>query len=55
MYWICTAHRQQKKNLRKLRGYKNIDELFKLRSRLGKAKKRMKHTENEREFERRAA
>jgi len=55
MHWICTAYRQQRRNLRKLRGYKNIDELFKLRSRLGKARKRVKHTENEREFERRAA
>ena len=55
MYWICTAYRQQKRNLHKLRGYKNIDELFKLRSRLARVKKRMKHMENEREFQRRAA
>lgn len=55
MHWICTAYRQQRRNLRKLRGYKNIDELFKLRSRLGKAKNRMKHIGLEREFERRAA
>ena len=55
MHWICTAYRQQKRNLRKLRGYKNIDELFKLRSRLGKVRKRMKHIGLKREFERRAA
>lgn len=28
MHWICTAYRQQKRNLRKLKGYKNINELF---------------------------
>jgi putative transposase len=55
MHWICTAYRQQRKNLQRLRGYKNIDELFKLRSRLGKVKKRMKHMGLEREFQRRAA
>lgn len=55
MHWISTAYRQQKKNLRKLRGYKNIDELFKLRSRLGKVRKGIKHMENERKFQRRAA
>lgn len=55
MYWICTAYRQQKKNLQKLRGYKNINELFELRSRLSRARKRMKHTDNERELRRRAA
>jgi transposase-like protein len=55
MHWISTAYRQQKKNLHKLRGYKNINELFELRSRLGKVRKRMKHMENERELRRRAA
>jgi len=55
MHWICTAYRQKKKNLRRLRGYKNINELFKLRSRLGRAKKKMKHIGLEREFQRRAA
>jgi putative transposase len=55
MYWICTAYRQQKKNLQKLRGYKNINELFELRSRLSRARKRIKHMENERELRRRAA
>lgn len=55
MHWICTAYRQQKRNLQKLRGYKNIDELFKLRSRLGKAKKKVKRIEIEQELVRRAA
>jgi putative transposase len=55
MHWICTAYRQQKKNLRKLRGYKNIDELFELHSRLEKIKKKMKHTRPEGESQRRAA
>jgi transposase-like protein len=55
MHWICTAYSQQKKNLQRVRGYKNINELFKLRSRLARVKKRMKHMENERGFQRRAA
>ena len=55
MHWISTAYRQQKKNLWKLRGYKNINELFELRSRLGKVRKRIKHMENEQELRRRAA
>jgi len=55
MHWISTAYRQQRKNLRKLRGYKNIEELFKLSSRLVKAKKRLKHIELEPDFVRRAA
>lgn len=55
MHWISTAYRQQKKNLWKLRGYKNIDELFELRSRVGKVRKRIKHMENEQELRRRAA
>lgn len=55
MHWISTAYRQQKKNLHKLSGYKNIDELFKLRSRLEKVRKRINHTENKREIRRRAA
>jgi putative transposase len=55
MYWICTAYRQQKKNLRKLRGHKNINELFELRSRLSRARKQLKHTDMEREFQRSAA
>ena len=55
MHWISTAYRQQKKNLQKLRGYKNINELYELRSRLEKTKKKIKHTENERELRRRAA
>jgi transposase-like protein len=45
MHWICTAYSQQKRNLRKLRGYKNIDELFKLRSRLMEARRRAGHIE----------
>jgi transposase-like protein len=55
MHWISTAYRQQKKNLHKLSGYKNIDELFKLRSRLARVKKRTKHIGLERESQRRAA
>ena len=55
MHWISTAYRQQRKNFRKLRGYKNIEELFKLSSRLVKAKKRLKHIELEPDFVRRAA
>jgi putative transposase len=56
MHWISTAYHQQRRNFRKLRGYKNIGELFKLRSRLGKAKKKVKHIiEAEQELARRAA
>ena len=55
MHSISTAYRQQKRNFRKLKGYKNIDELFKLRSRLGKAKKKVKGIEVEQELVRRAA
>ncbi len=55
MHWISTAYRQQKRNFRKLKGYKNIDELFKLRSRLGKGKQKVKHIEVEQELARRAA
>jgi transposase-like protein len=55
MHWICTAYRQQKKNLHKIRGYRNINELFELRSRLSRARKQLKHTDMEREFQRRAA
>lgn len=55
MHWISSAYRQQRGNLRKLRGYKNIDELYKLSSRLVKAKKRLKHMLIEPDFERRAA
>jgi transposase-like protein len=55
MHWICTAYRQQKKNLQRVRGYKNINELFKLRSRLARVKKRVKHIGLEGESQRRAA
>lgn len=55
MHWISTAYRQQRKNFRKLRGYKNIEELYKLSSRLVKAKKRLKHMDLEPDFVRRAA
>lgn len=55
MHWLPTAYRRRKKNLHKLRGYKNIDELFKLRSRLARVKKRMKHIGLEGESQRRAA
>jgi transposase-like protein len=55
MHWICTAYSQQKKNLHKIRGYRNINELFELRSRLSRARKQLKHTDMEREFQRRAA
>lgn len=54
MLWISTAYCQQKRNFRKLKGYKNIDELFKLRSRLGIAKKKVTHKEVEKELARRA-
>lgn len=55
MHWISSAYRQQRGNFRKIRGYKNIDELYKLSSRLSKAKKRLKHMPIEPDFARRAA
>lgn len=55
MHCISTAYNQQRRNCRKLRGYKNIGELFKLRSKLSRAKKRMKHVGLELESQRRAA
>jgi putative transposase len=55
MHWISTAYHQQRRNFRKLSGYKNIGELFKLRSKLGRAKKGMKHIGLELESQRRAA
>lgn len=38
MHWVSTAYRQQKKNLKRIRGYKFIEELYKLSSRLELAK-----------------
>lgn len=55
MHWISSAYRQQEKNLRKLRGYKNIDELFELRTRLEEAKKKVKQTSTIQNHQRRAA
>jgi putative transposase len=55
MHWMSTAYRQQRRNFRRIRGYKNIEELYKLSSRLIKAKKRLKHIDLEPDFVRRAA
>jgi transposase-like protein len=54
MHWISTAYRQQR-NFRRIRGYKTLEELYRLSSRLIKAKKRLKHIDLEPDFVRRAA
>lgn len=55
MHWISSAYRQQRRNFWRIKGYKNIEELYKLSSRLEKAKKRLKHILIEPDFVRRAA
>jgi putative transposase len=55
MNWISSAYRLQRGNFRRIRGHKNIEELYKLSSRLVKAKKRLKHIDLEQDFVRRAA